>query len=186
MLHESGILSAPLFCGLSPTRFSSLVSAMAEEEGTPWWIWILIIVVFLAFAAFVIWWWLRTKGEEEALRVSSRPAAAGPDQTLHAPVIQVETPATALSAAPQPDDLKLIEGIGPKISGVLQAAGITTFAQLAGTEVERLKQILAEADPNLLRLADPTTWPEQAKLAAQGEWEALQKLQGGLKGGRRA
>jgi large subunit ribosomal protein L17 len=67
---------------------------------------------------------------------------------------------------------------------VLQAAGITTFAQLADAEVSRLQQILEEADPKLLRLADPTTWPKQARLAASGSWEALEKLQDRLKGGK--
>ncbi len=81
----------------------------------------------------------------------------------------------------KPDDLKLIEGIGPKVAGILQAAGIHTFTQLAQTEVGTLRRILEDAD---LRLADPATWPEQARLAAKGDWEGLKKLQDSLKGGR--
>ena len=34
-------------------------------------------------------------------------------------------------------------------------------------------------------MIDPSTWPEQASLAAAGEWDALQALQDELKGGRR-
>ncbi len=91
----------------------------------------------------------------------------------------------AKAAAPaKPDDLKRVEGIGPVIAGVLQDAGIKTFAQLADTGVERIKEILKEANPNLLRLADPGTWPKQARLAASGKWEALEKLQDRLKGGK--
>ena len=82
------------------------------------------------------------------------------------------------------DDLMRIEGIGPKISGLLQGAGISTFEQLAGTEVDRLEQILADAD--LAGLANPSTWPEQARLAAEGDWQRLETLQEELKGGRRA
>ncbi len=85
--------------------------------------------------------------------------------------------------APKPDDLKVIEGIGPKISSLLQAAGIMTFAQLAATDVSRLKEIIAEA--GLSALADPTTWPDQASLAAAGKWDELEALQDALKGGRR-
>ena len=70
------------------------------------------------------------------------------------------------------DDLTRIEGIGPKISQVLRAAGINTFEQLAETPVNRLSEILAK-EPNL-RLADATSWPEQALLAATGDWGALQ------------
>ncbi len=66
-------------------------------------------------------------------------------------------------APPEPDDLEIIEGIGPKIAGLLKAAGITTFAQLADVDLERVQEILRAAN---LRLADPTTWAEQARLAA--------------------
>lgn len=80
------------------------------------------------------------------------------------------------------DELELIEGIGPKIASVFHEAGITTFRQLAETEVMHLEQILKEAG---IRLGDPTTWPEQAKLAALGDWHGLKDLQSTLKGGRR-
>jgi large subunit ribosomal protein L17 len=93
-----------------------------------------------------------------------------------------ETTATETTAS---DDLKRIEGIGPKIASVLQEAGLTTFVQLADTEVGQLEQILEEADPRLLRLADPSSWPEQAALAAGGEWDALEALQATLERGRR-
>ena len=82
------------------------------------------------------------------------------------------------------DELTRIEGIGPKISGLLQGAGISTFEQLAGAGVDRLEQILADA--NLAGLANPNTWPEQARLAAKGDWQRLETLQEELKGGRRA
>jgi predicted flap endonuclease-1-like 5' DNA nuclease len=99
--------------------------------------------------------------------------------------IQTLISRTAEVAAPviEPDNLKRVEGIGPKISQLLQDAGIMTFAQLATTAVSRLQQILADAD--LTALANPTTWPEQAKLAAEGDWEGLAALQDELKGGRR-
>jgi predicted flap endonuclease-1-like 5' DNA nuclease len=78
--------------------------------------------------------------------------------------------------------LRRIEGIGPKISALLQTAGLTTFAQVAATEAASLRQILREGG---IRMANPATWPEQAQLAAAGEWEALEALQDQLKGGRR-
>lgn len=100
----------------------------------------------------------------------------------------VTTPAPAETFVPTastaPDDLKVIEGIGPKIAALLQSAGITTFAQLAVTDVSLLEQLLVDA--NLRRLADPGTWPEQAKLAAAGDWDAFKVLTDQLKGGRRA
>lgn len=82
-----------------------------------------------------------------------------------------------------PDDLKIVEGIGPKIEGILHAAGIQTFAQLAAAPVSQLEKIVRE-DAGI-RVAFPDTWPEQARLAAEGAWDALEKLQDELKGGRR-
>ena len=82
----------------------------------------------------------------------------------------------------EPDDLKKIEGIGPKISGILIDQGIKTFAQLAEKNEEELKTILDDAK---IRIANPATWAEQAKLAADGAWDSLETLQDELKGGRR-
>ena len=90
---------------------------------------------------------------------------------------------TLEAAAAAPDDLTLIEGIGPKIQGLLYDAGIVNYNQLAATPVSRLEEILDAAGPRY-RMADPTTWPEQARLAAEGKWDDLQKYQDDLKGGR--
>lgn len=93
------------------------------------------------------------------------------------PAIRPGEPETA---AEQQDDLKRIEGIGPVYEKVLKDAGIATFEQLAATPVERLREIF-----NDRRLADPSSWPEQAALAARGDWDALENLRGRLRGGRR-
>lgn len=114
------------------------------------------------------------------------PAAAEEPAAAAAPGdLIVEEPAAQAPLPGAADDLKLIEGIGPKIAGVLAEAGILRFAQLAASDVDRLRSILGEADHRLLRLADPTTWPQQARLAAAGEWDALTELQESLRAGRR-
>ena len=82
----------------------------------------------------------------------------------------------------QPEDLTIIEGIGPKINKLLHESGIKTLSQLAKTSPEKLADILVHAK---LRIADQTTWPEQAALAAAGKMDELQKLQDSLKGGRK-
>jgi len=92
---------------------------------------------------------------------------------------------TPAAEAVEPDDLVVIEGIGPKISALLNENGVYTFAQLATTPVERLRAILEAAGPRF-RLADPQTWPEQAAFARDGKWDALQTLQDTLKAGRNA
>jgi large subunit ribosomal protein L21 len=80
------------------------------------------------------------------------------------------------------DDLTKIEGIGPKVAKTLNAAGISTFEDLSVANAEALQQILNDAG---LQMMDPTTWPQQAKLAADGDWDALKKLQDKLSGGRK-
>jgi predicted flap endonuclease-1-like 5' DNA nuclease len=90
----------------------------------------------------------------------------------------------AAQASTQPDDLTVIEGIGPKISGILQENGINTFADLAAADLNRLREILQKAE--LGNIANPATWVEQAQLAAEGRWDELKTLQSQLKGGRRA
>ena len=82
----------------------------------------------------------------------------------------------------EPDVLKKLEGIGPKVEQVLNEAGITTYAELAKSDTDKLREILAEAK---LQMMNPDSWAEQAGLAAKGEWDALEKLQDELKGGRR-
>ncbi|MDM1048582.1 50S ribosomal protein L17 [Sphingobacterium hotanense] len=82
------------------------------------------------------------------------------------------------------DDLTIVEGIGPKIAEVLAAAGIDTYAELAKTDAEKVKEILAEAGSNF-NTSDPTTWAEQAQLAADGKFEELEKLKAELDGGKK-
>jgi len=83
-------------------------------------------------------------------------------------------------AGPESQGLEKIEGIGPKISKLLNARSIYTLADLAGANPEELQQCLEEAGPQY-RLANPATWPEQARLAAEGNLEALDALQTSLK-----
>jgi len=92
------------------------------------------------------------------------------------------TSVLAMGRSSNPNDLTKIEGIGPKIEGLLNAGGIYTWKELANTTVERLQEILDQAGKRF-GLARPDSWPRQAALAAAGEWEALQKLQDELQGG---
>lgn len=81
------------------------------------------------------------------------------------------------------DDLTKIEGIGPKINELLNGGNIFTFEQLANTDAATIKKILDDAGPRF-QMHDPKTWPMQSKLAAEGKWNELQKLQDELDGGR--
>ena len=96
---------------------------------------------------------------------------------------EVKQPVAATEKSAEPDDLKKIEGIGPKIAEILNNAGINTFADLANSTPEKVRELLTEAGPRFAS-HDPTTWPKQSKMAADGEWEALEKWQDELDGGK--
>ncbi len=93
--------------------------------------------------------------------------------------------AAALTEKPKikKDDLKIVEGIGPKIEELFNSAGIYSFDELANTPVEKLKEIL-DAGGARFQMHDPSTWPEQGALARDGKWEELKKWQEELNKGR--
>jgi predicted flap endonuclease-1-like 5' DNA nuclease len=115
---------------------------------------------------------------EQSADVAEARNATVPEETQVAEVASRET-----SQAPAGDDLKVVEGIGPKIEAILKEAGIYTFRDLANTSLERLYQVLHAAN---LRMADPGTWAEQARLAADGNWDYLKALQDRTNAGRRS
>lgn len=92
-------------------------------------------------------------------------------------------PAQAEAVVAEGDDLKKIEGIGPKIADLLIAGGITSFAELAAATPESIKEIL-DAAGNQYSVHNPSSWPQQAQLAADGKWDELKTLQDELLGGR--
>ena len=74
------------------------------------------------------------------------------------------------------DDFIAIEGIGPKINELLHSSNIHTFDTLAYTSTEDLQRILDNAGHHF-KMANPKTWPEQARLASEGNWERLRDYQ---------
>ena len=151
-----------------------------EDKTFSWW-WLGIKVGIVT--ALVIWWWLENQNKKALESAGKISLAESKSIPLPEEELQVDQEQQTSKPVPsQPDDLRKIEGIGPKIQVVFQAAGIATFAQIAAAKPTELKQILVDAG---IRLGDPTTWPEQAALAAAGNWDELKEFQGTLKGGRK-
>lgn len=154
------------------------------------------LIIFI-IAVVIIWWALTRTAKthkpdfevhpHEESHTAEKSAAV---ETESAPAVAeaqgIAMPAKLVETAPteplKPDDLTILEGIGPKINQLLQTAGIRTFAQLAVAEISELKAIL---DPAGLQFIDPGSWAEQAKLAAEGKFDELKALTDSLKGGRR-
>ncbi|TDB68211.1 hypothetical protein [Arundinibacter roseus] len=102
--------------------------------------------------------------KESALRLTAEPVVADTEKVL-------------------PDDLKLVEGIGPKIEEILNEEGILTFMQLSQANPEDIVQMLRKRGPRF-QMHDPATWPRQAGLAAAGKWDDLKIWQAELNKGR--
>ena len=81
------------------------------------------------------------------------------------------------------NDLKIIEGIGPKIEELFQKAGIKTWKALSETTVEKCQQILEGAGESY-KAHNPTSWPLQSEMAYTGKWEELKKWQDEMLGGK--
>ncbi len=114
---------------------------------------------------------------ESRVAAATATVAAAPE----APV--AEAPKKAAKADKGADDLKKIEGIGPKIEQILHEGGITTFAQLAESDADAVKELLTAAGPRYA-IHNPATWAKQAAMAANGQWDELKELQDKLDGGK--
>jgi len=97
--------------------------------------------------------------------------------------VEIKKPKPVKKAVQQPDNLKRIEGIGPKIAEVLRAAGIDSFAKIAKMTADDIRDVLTEAGDRF-SFQDPTTWSDQAKMAAAGQWDELKAWQEDLKGSK--
>lgn len=179
---------------------SFLFSIMAQSSTGSDWNWLLTFIIFvvvLAVALIIQAFFSKHDAAQLAFHEheeeTHHEAAPQPESSAQTEVQAVAEPALQPEQEPQaepepvpqapaePDTLQKIEGIGPKVTSLLNDNGITTFAQLADTPVDKLQEIL---DANKLQMMHPGSWPQQAKLAAADDWAALQKLQDELKGGR--
>jgi predicted flap endonuclease-1-like 5' DNA nuclease len=81
------------------------------------------------------------------------------------------------------DDLKLVEGIGPKIEELFHKAGLKTWLSVAKSKPAELKEILVAAGERY-QIHDPSTWPKQCQMMVDDKWKELQEYQEKLDGGK--
>jgi predicted flap endonuclease-1-like 5' DNA nuclease len=131
------------------------------------------------------------EAKEEAAVVAEAPVAVEvPAAVEEAPVVAEEAivaeepKAKAVKAKSTGDDLKIIEGIGPKIEEILQEAGVDSFAALAAKSADEVREILL-AQGSRYKMHDPETWAEQAQLAADGKMDELEALKKELNAGKK-
>ncbi len=107
--------------------------------------------------------------------VASGAKAAAPKK-----VAKAAAPKAAKVATSKADDLKKVEGIGPKIATTLNEAGILSFQDLANTTSEKISEIIAGVRGKHIT----ETWPKQAQMAADGKWDELKVWQDEMDGGK--
>lgn len=113
----------------------------------------------------------RAEVEDLRARVAELEASAADDATPP----DVSEAREILGSKVAIDDLTMVEGVGPKIAGLLNEAGIDSWRALGNAQVERLRGVLTEAGPRY-RMHDPSAWPTQAKLLAAGRWQDFKDL----------
>ncbi len=91
--------------------------------------------------------------------------------------------ARVLGFAVKLDDLKVVEGIGPKIEGLLHDGGIRTWSELSHASTERLQEILDAAGPRY-QVHNPATWPRQAAMLVSNDWSGFKTWTEELTAGR--
>ncbi|MBK8505615.1 MAG: 50S ribosomal protein L27 [Saprospiraceae bacterium] len=115
--------------------------------------------------------------KEKVVSETPAPAEAIADN------VEVDAPAIpAAKKAGKEDDLKVIEGIGPKLESILKEAGISNLKVMSESDPEKLAEIL-EGAGSRYKMFNPTTWPKQAGLAVEGKWDELKEYQSKLDGG---
>jgi predicted flap endonuclease-1-like 5' DNA nuclease len=115
-----------------------------------------------------------------AANAENTPSVSAPKKAEKA----AAKPATPKKTASTKDDLKIIEGVGPKIEELLNAAGIHSFKDLSESNADALKAIL-EGGGKRYAIHNPETWVQQAFLAASGKMDELKVWQAELTGGKK-
>jgi len=96
-----------------------------------------------------------------------------------APILGAILAKTVFGRSIKENSLTVVKGIGPKIQSLFYKNNIRSWSALADCNIGRCQEIL-DAGGNSFSMHDPATWPEQARLAAEGEWKELHDWQNHL------
>lgn len=121
--------------------------------------------------------------ERELSTLKIKPTTPSESASSNAIVFDAELAKTVLGKRIIENDLKIIEGIGPKIEELYHAAGVKTWKDVAETPVQTLQDILNEGGSRYA-MHNPETWSKQATMAYLGKWQELKDYQESLNAGR--
>lgn len=132
---------------------------------------------------------LNTKIASLEAELSAKAKFVSPDSQSFAAIVapnqlfDAGIASTILGKKIKEDDLKIVEGIGPKIEALFNEAGISSWKELSEASTEKLQSILDSGGENYA-IHNPSTWAKQALMAYQGKWQELKDWQRGLLGGK--
>ncbi len=123
--------------------------------------------------------------DEAKSKPTSRPAKTSSSSSKKPSVQGFDAPAAkaALGKRVKQDDLKIVEGIGPKIEGLFHKFDIKTWQTLSEISTDKCQEVL-NSGGDRYRIHDPASWPMQAKMAFKGQWKELAKWQEDHKAGK--
>jgi predicted flap endonuclease-1-like 5' DNA nuclease len=124
-------------------------------------------------------------GELNALKAKSASGSHtlgfSSEPAVHEP-FDAELASSVMEKKVVENDLKILEGVGPKIEELFKTSGIQSWKMLSETSVDRCNEILSKAGEGFA-FHNPGTWPRQARLAYEGKWRDLKVWQDSLEGG---
>lgn len=128
----------------------------------------------LGLVALAVFFWLWSRREAMAERDAGAAEAAEEavqeaEELVKRTIVRRDDDAQA-----EPDNLTRINGIGAVFETMLNDAGIRTYATLARASVEELEAIIEASGRS--RPGRLETWPQQAELAANGDWDGLKRF----------
>lgn len=129
----------------------------------------------LLAAAILFWIWMRRDAQADKPVDAAEAAQDAADEAEALAKRREVRRDVQPIASIEPDDLTQIKGIAAGYQRVLNDAGIHTYTALAATSADELRAIFSAASR-----AAPVgleTIPQQAELAAAGDWEGLRQFQ---------
>ena len=128
----------------------------------------------IGLVALAVFFWLWSR--REALAEKDADAADAAEEAVQEAedLMKRTVVRRDANAAADPDNLTRINGIGAVFQTVLNEAGIRTYARLAQVSVEELEAIIEASGRS--RPGRLETWPQQAELAARGDWDGLKRF----------
>ncbi len=113
---------------------------------------------------------------EAELKVCRELKTHSPVTSPEALPFNAEAARKAFGRTVRQNDLKIVEGIGPKIEGLFHNYDIKTWKALSETSVMKCQEVL-DSGGERYRVHDPASWPMQAKMCVRGKWKELLRWQ---------